>query len=134
MATVQQIVTRAYRKLGVAAVDETLSADEIAVGVDALNMMLHSWLLSSVDTGHTDVDPSDTFPLDPEFHEGVVYLLAARISSDYMVPQSFDADDWFRKIQAAYMTIAPVEMPNGLLKLPSQYARQKVARGGFGVG
>lgn len=133
MTTTQQIITRAYRKIGAAAKDETLDADDIANGLDALNSMLHAWKLAGVNVGHTDLEASDTFSLDPEYHEGVVYLLAARISPDYMVPAMFDADDWFRKIQAAYLQIEPAVIPDGILKLPSQWARRKVARGGFGI-
>ncbi len=57
-------------------------------------------------------------------------MLAARISPDYAVPPSFDADDWFRGFQAFNMTIDPVEMPGGILRMPSQFARQKFSRNG----
>ncbi len=125
------IVRRAYRKRGIAAVDTALEADDATEGNDALNAMIFGWKLRGVDTGHTTKELTDTFPLDPEFEEGTAFLLASRLSPDYMVPASFDADDWFRGFQAAYMTIEPATIPGGLLKLPSQYARRKGSRGGF---
>lgn len=120
MTTVNSVVTRAYRKLGVSGVGDTLTADEIAEGVDALNAMLHGWKLRGVDITHADAAAVDDFPLGDEFVEGAIYLLASRLSPDYMVPQAFDADDWFRGIQAAYMTIDEVAMPSALVNMPSQ--------------
>ncbi|WP_306127934.1 hypothetical protein [Roseovarius sp. MMSF_3350] len=121
MATVLDIVTRAYRKINVTAQDEDLNADDISVGVDAFNMMLHAWKLAGVDTEHTDVTSSDTFPLADEYQEGTVYLLASRLSPDYVRPQAFDADDWFRKMQAAYMEISASSVPTSLTRTPSRY-------------
>ena len=133
MATAYDIVLRAFRKIGVAATDEVLTADQIGNGLDALNMMMNGWVLAGVDTSHVDLSAGDDFPLPAQFEEGAVYLLAARLSPDYSIPPAFDADDWFRKFQSAYMLIDDVVMPRGLMKLPSQYSRRKVARGGFGV-
>lgn len=121
------IVTRAYRKLGIAGTGDTLSADELAEGVDALNAMIHAWKLAGVDTEHTTLASNDDFPLASEFEEGTVYLLASRLSPDYMVPASFDADDWFRKFQAAYMTIESVRMTM-FDRMPSTYTPSKQSR------
>lgn len=41
--TVLQIVTAAFRKINVIAVDETATADELANGIEALNWMLKAW-------------------------------------------------------------------------------------------
>lgn len=111
MTTIRDIIARAYRKIGVAAVDMELTADQVAHGLDAFNAMVHGWKLRGVDLAHSDVAATDAFPLGPEYVEGTVYLLAARLSPDYMVPPSFDADDWFRTFQAHNTTAAPVTMP-----------------------
>lgn len=113
------IITRALRKLGVVSADEDATADQEANALDALNMMMHAWKLRSVDIEHTDLASSDTFPLDPEFEEGTVYLLASRLSPDYQIPQSFDADDWFRTFQAAYPVSTAVTIPKGILRTPT---------------
>ena len=120
MATVQDIVTAAYRKVGLVAEDVDMSAAMLANGVDAFNRMLHGWKLRGVDVTHTDVAAGDAFPLDDEYQEGTVYVLAARISPDYTVPANFDADDWFRTIQAAYVEIDALTVPSTLLRTPSQ--------------
>lgn len=123
MATVQDIVTRAYRKINVVSEDEDLQPDTLANGVEAFNMMLHGWKLRGVDVEHVDLLAGDTFPLDPEFQEGTVYVLAGRLSPDYTTPANFDADDWFRTIQAAYVVIPSQEVPSALIRMPSRIWR-----------
>lgn len=123
MATAAQIVDRALRKIGVVASDTAATADESANGLEALNMMLAAWKLAGVDISHTALAAGDTFPLADEYEEGTVYLLASRIAPDYEVPQAFDADDWFRKIQAAYTSITAATIPTSLTRMPSQFQR-----------
>lgn len=120
MTTALEIVTAAQRKIGVVAEDETPTADQSANGLDALNRMMHAWALAGADTTHVTLALSDTFPLTARFEEGTIYLLASRLSPDYRAPATFDADDWFRKIQAAYTTITAATIPQALLKTPSQ--------------
>ena len=122
MATVQSIIIAALRKLAVASEDETPSDAMLANGLEAYNNMLSAWVLSGVDLEHTDQALTDTFPIGDEFREGTIYSLAGRLSPDYVVPAQFDADDWFRKIQAAYMTITDVEQPLALRRTSSQYS------------
>lgn len=115
MTTVSKIVTKALQKIGVASASQPVSATDLNDGIDALNMMLSAWKLAGVDTLHTVLVATDTFPLAAEFEEGTVYVLASRLSTDYEAPQGFDADDWFRKIQAAYLVINDVKMPSALM-------------------
>lgn len=121
MTTALDIVTRAMRKIGVTAQDEALQADEVSEAMDALNMMLAAWKLAGVDTSHTTLTAGDDFPLAAEFEEGTVYLLAEKLSTNYTRPVNFDADDWFRKIQAAYMEISASTVPTSLTRTPSRY-------------
>lgn len=120
MATVADVVRRAYRKIGVAASDNPLTANEMAEGVIALNMMLSGWRLRGVNTGYAPLEDSDDFPLSYEFEEGSAYVLAGRLAPDYEAPQSFDADDWFRTIQAAFMQIDEAGFDDALVVLPSR--------------
>ena len=123
MTTVNDIVTRALKKIGVVARDEAPEAYDIAEGVVAFNSMVHAWKLRGADFEHTDAAASDPFPFDPEFEEGTVYILASRLSPDYMIPPSFDADDWFRTFQAAKTTIPDSVLETALTDLPSRRAR-----------
>lgn len=123
MATMADIVRDALRKATVTAHDEPPTAEQMANGLNDLNAMMHGWALRGVDLAHTDLAASATFPLADEFREGTVYLLASRIKHDYNAPPTFDADDWFRGIQAAYMEIEQVTFDRALSVMPSQRRR-----------
>ena len=120
MTTVNDIVTLALRKTGVAAIGETPASEDAAEGLTAFNMMLHEWKLRGVNTYHSDQTLSDTFALAPEYEDGTVHMLAARLGATYKFPPGFDADDWFRAVQAAYATIDEVEIPSTLKETVSQ--------------
>lgn len=128
MATVEDIVTAAFRKIGVVSEDEDLQASTLSVGVDSYNRMLHAWKLRGVDVSHTTQVSTDTFPLAEEYEEGTIYVLASRLSPDYTVPANFDADDWFRTLQAAYMVIAESTISTALTRMPSRYWRDTRVR------
>lgn len=123
MATMLDIVTRAYRKIRVTGQDDPLDAGAASAGIDALNDMLHEWKTRGVDLAYSDLALTDTFPLDPQFREGTVYMLASRLSPEYARPREFDADDFFRTIQAAYMVIEEMTIPTGLRYLSSSVGR-----------
>lgn len=120
MTTTLDIINRAFRKIGIKAEDEALTADQVAHGLETLNMMLHGWELWGIDINHVDLATGSTFPFLPKFEEGTVYLLAERLFPDYSVPATFSADDFLRRIQAAYMVIPEAVMPRALLTTPSQ--------------
>lgn len=122
MTTVRDVCTRALRKIGVS--DVVADGDAISEALDAYNDMLHGWKILGADTEHTTQALADTFPLDPEFIEGTVYVLASRLSPNYEMPLSFDQEQWFVAIRAAFTTIEPVEMDAGLKNMPSQRFRR----------
>ncbi len=122
MATAQDIVTRALRKAGVVGHGENAASEDASAALEDLNMMLAAWKLSGVDITHTALSLADTFPLADDYEEGSVYMLASRILPDFKFPQAFDADDFFRKIQAAYTTtITDTTLAKALYKMPSRY-------------
>ena len=120
MATIRDIVTRASRKLAVGGVGVDLEEEEILEGVATINTMVWSWKLKSIDLAWTEKAADDTFPLADEYQEGIIYLLAGRLSPDYREPASFDADAWFRNIQNANPVTAKATIPSGLTTMPSQ--------------
>lgn len=122
MATVEDIVNRAFKKIAIVSRDETAEPFDLSEGVTAYNSMIHAWRLAGVDFEFTDQTASDAFTLGDEYQEGVVYNLASRLSPDYVTPANFDADDWFRKFQAAQMVIADVEQPLALRRTSLQYS------------
>lgn len=104
MTTARDIVEQAYRKIGVVASDEAMTADQAANGLIALNNMMHGWAVSGVDVLHSDLLSGSEFPLLPRFREGTVYMLAARIAPEYGLG-AMDAGEFMRGLQAHYMRI-----------------------------
>ena len=125
MATALDLITRAFRKLGIVARDTPLPAEDAAHGLDALNAMLFEWELRGLGHEHTalvlgdDVEISTVTRQEP-FHEGIMLCLAAKLAPDYGIPLTFDADDAFRQIQATLMTPPTVIFSGALLRMPSQ--------------
>lgn len=119
MTTAHDIIIRAYRKIGVAAHDEEITADEAATGLDALNEMMSAWELDGITLtpAFADLQTSDTFPLADKFREGTIYLLASRLAPEFAVPATFDADDFFRKMQAEYIAVAESAVDTALTYL-----------------
>ena len=105
MTTARDIVERAFRKLGVVASDEPMTADQAQNGLDTLNMMMHAWMLDGIDVGHIDLQLADQFSLEPQFAEGTVYLLAERLSPDYSAPANFDPREFKKRLSAAFLII-----------------------------
>lgn len=116
----REIVRLAYRKLGIQTNTAPITGPQMSEGVTALNMMLHGFKSRGVDLAHADLEPEDDFSLPQEFHEGVVYMLAERMSPDYMIPPQFDTRAWWRAMQARYWQAPISENPAELLRLPSQ--------------
>lgn len=119
MTTVRDVIERAYRKIGVVASDEPMTADQADAGADALNMMMHGWKLDGIDIAHVDVVLSDEFPMEPMFHEGTVYMLASRLAPDYS-GASFNTSEFMQRLSAYYLIVDDVDMPLALLRTPSQ--------------
>jgi hypothetical protein len=120
MTTALEIVERAFRKINVKAEDEGLTADQIAHGLQTLNSMMHGWELWGILTTHVDMAVDTVFPLAAKFEEGTMYCLAMRLAPDYVAPVGFNADDFLRRIQAAYIIIPEAAIPKALLRTPSQ--------------
>lgn len=125
MATVRDVVTRACRKVGLVSANEPLDADMAQSGLDAFNEMLFGWKSQGVDVTHTEQALDDTFAIADQHREATVYLLAAKLADEFMVPHSINVVEWFRPIQAAYMTIATVALPKATYVVPSADAHEE---------
>jgi predicted phage gp36 major capsid-like protein len=124
MTTVREIVAAAHRKLGVLAHDENMSSDMAAVGVEAFNFMVSGWKAHGVDVSHTDQVLDDNFALAGEFREGAVFLLAQMLQPEYRFPVGFNADYFWRMLQAEYDTVQELTVPQALQRPPSREDRE----------
>ncbi len=116
MATVRDIVQRAYRKIGVVATDEAMTADQAQVGVEALNMMMAALELEGIDVAWADAELSDQFAMEAKFHEGCVYMLAGRLAPDFSFP-SFNDSAFKRGLAAAYLIVPDMQIDRALLRI-----------------
>lgn len=115
MATVSKIIERAFRKIGVKSEDEALTADQQQAGLDAMNELVTGWQLHGINVSIYDMRATDEFPLAPRFEEAVIYMLASRLSPEYVVPAGFDYDAFLRLIQAQFVVV-PTSKVDGMLK------------------
>ncbi len=116
MATAQEIVTRAFKRLNIIRPNANPSATQAQYGLDALNEMIDSWAAFGVDV-------TLDIPLAVRHERGIVALLAVRLSGDYGIDPKpsivIDAKNGWTGIQAAYI-VAPVADFDAALKvLPS---------------
>jgi hypothetical protein len=113
MATCRDIVQAAFRKIGVVASDEPMTADQAAEGMFALNMMMSALALEGIDVAWNEAELPDQFDMLPEFHEGLVYMLASRLSPNYSQP-GFDDSAFKRGLAAAYLIIPDAKLDRAL--------------------
>jgi hypothetical protein len=122
MATVRDLVEAAYRKIGVVATDEAMTADQSTIGRDTLNRMMHGLVLEGIDTGYTDLDLADQFSLDARFDEGIVYMLASRLAPDFNRP-GFDERRFRQGLANAFLIVPEVDIDTAVRRTPSQWRR-----------
>lgn len=115
MATCRDIVERAFRKIGVVASDEAMTADQAQIGMDALNMMMAAFELDGIDVAWSEAELSDQYAMEPKFHEGAVYMLASRLAPDFSAP-GFDVSRFKAALSAAYLIVPDVAIDRALLR------------------
>ena len=125
MTTAATIIARAFRKIGVTSEDEAPTADMAASGLSALNEMIGDLVARGVSIPDAALDADDEIPLDRVFDEAQIMLLASRLAPEYGVQVAIDAERWFLRIRAAYMSIPTAEIPRSLRTTPSQLPRNR---------
>lgn len=116
-ATASDIVARAFRRLGIKAEDETLSADQAAHGLDVLNSMMAEWRLHGINYDHASLANNDPFPLSDSFIPATVTLLAGELAPDYGAPVALDLLGAKALLQMNLIPpIAPVSVDTFLLR------------------
>jgi hypothetical protein len=117
MATPQQIVTRALRRLNVIPAGGTPSAEDVDEGVEALTAMVNSW--------EADGLTGDILPLDARFEAGVVAMLAVRVAGEYgKEPDAVlvrDAENGWTQISSAFFAV-PASRFDSALKYTGHYS------------
>jgi hypothetical protein len=117
MSSSAQIVTRAYKRLGLVEPGEDPAADMAADGLAALNAMLASWAAHGVNV-------SPDVPLPAKHEKGVTALLAVDLSAEYpgsLTPRvEADAADGWQALQADYISAPLATFDCALVGMPSK--------------
>lgn len=83
MATARDIVTRALRRIGYLDAGNAAKSDDAASALATLNGMMHAWAGRGLTYTHTTLTINATFPLLDKHHEGVIAMLAVRLTDDF---------------------------------------------------
>lgn len=113
MVTVTDIISAAYRKIGVSGRGQEMTGEDAVTGLETLNAMIHAWRLEGIDFSASlsvlddayDWTGAQDFPLPAAFREGVIYCLADRLAPEYDLPPSFDVTAFKSMMRAALVEI-----------------------------
>ena len=86
MAMNSQIVLSAYRRVGIVAADEPMTAEQQNSGLDELRAMVRSWETWGIKAGPGDFNPDEAFPLPEMFEDGSATILAGRLAEMHGLP------------------------------------------------
>lgn len=116
MATATQIATGALKRLRVIGAGETPAAADVADATTALYQMINSWDAEGLE--------GDILPLDDRYEAGIIAMLAVRLAGDYGkqidVVLAKDADDGWKRLQAAYIQPVTPTFDWALIRTPSR--------------
>jgi hypothetical protein len=112
---VSAIVDAAYRKIGVVGHGMDATAEQVAAGAQAFNLMIQGWRLEGIDFWLSPtVDPLATLddyaltedaPIPSAFLEGTIYCLATRLAPEFTVPPQFSEEQFLPRMRAALVKI-----------------------------
>jgi len=124
MATMRDVITGAYARLGLLPLGQNLDPDRAAAGLAALNDLFASWTAQGVAIGiPSSLQLSDDFPLDPQHLQGVKAMLAVQLASnsgiEALASVQREAKRSWDAILAQYVTAPNADRDDGLTWLPS---------------
>lgn len=124
MTTARDVIKRSLQRLEILAHDEEPDANMADNALTELNNMMFGWEARGVDVEHTSLEINDDIELEAKWHQGLGYLLAEHIGSEWgasLKPMDQqEAMRWWGNLAAAYMVIDEVTIPKSLTTLPSQ--------------
>lgn len=116
MATATEIATYALKRLRVIGAGETPAAADVADATLALNQMIKSWDAEGLE--------GEVLPIDDRYEAGLVAMLAVRLAGDYGktvdAVLARDADDGWKRLQAAYIQPVTPTFDWALIRTPSR--------------
>jgi len=127
MTTARDVITGAYRRLGLLPLGANLDPARAVAGLEAYADMLAGWAADGIDTGGVTPETADLdndFPLSPRFVEGAKALLAIELASQSGIEALPSIKSRAKKAYAAILAAsvaAPAAAQDAALtRLPSQ--------------
>jgi hypothetical protein len=125
MTTAREIISGAYRRLGLLPLGAELDPDRAAAGLTAYNDMLNAWAADGISPASAPLAFSlgDAFPFLPQFVEGAKAILAVELASASGIEAQPSTQKRARKAYAAllayYVSAPQAGQDNGLTRMPS---------------
>lgn len=128
MATAQDIIKGAMRKLGVLASNEEPSAEDATDGLEALNDMCNAWDGQDIYTGFSTLAAvTDDFVLEERHHGAAKAMLAVYMAPNFGASVSKElaqqAYQGALALKADYRPIETLQVDTALQFMPSQGRR-----------
>ncbi len=123
--TANEILTRAMRRIKVLAGEEAMASAELSDGLTLMNGTMHGFNARGINYAHADLTSSDAINMPDELMEGLVWLIAEALASDY--GYEFTAQEQGRlidaknQLQAAYWMQPPADTEPLLRPWPARY-------------
>lgn len=128
MTPAADVIRRALDILPVIAAGEAIQPEDMAVGLEKLNDLLHGLRRRGVNYAHQTIPTtSDPVPMPDQDIFDVSRLLAASLAEVFGVPVP-DASSSLRALQAAYLGLSPSRVDGPLDRTPAsaRYRTQTV--------
>lgn len=112
MATVDSVVTRALKEIGVLAAGEVANGDDLTDAIEALNQMLAAWPHDGIKVPVFTLNSGETLPYPENHTDPIMFNLAVRLSGMFesnLRPATIGfAENGYRNLQNYY--VSPPEM------------------------
>ncbi|MFT4078685.1 hypothetical protein [Rhodomicrobium sp.] len=127
MTTARDVITGAYRRLGLLPLGANLDPARAVAGLQAYGGMLAAWAADGIVAGNVTpetADLDDDFPLPPCFVEGAKALLAVELASESGIEAQPSIQSRAKKayaaMLAAFVAAPEASQDRALTALPSQ--------------
>jgi hypothetical protein len=80
MTIMREFIRRAYRRIGVVASDEPMTADQLDVGMQEFASLLRAWDGWGIKSAPVDITAESAFPMADAFEDHAGTILASRLA------------------------------------------------------
>lgn len=113
MATANDVITAAGRRIGVLAGEEVFTAADMADALGRLNDMMHAFNVNGIHYAHTTLALTDTVNVPDELIDSLKWLMADTLVNDYEVTltprQAVQIADSKNNLQGYYWIQPPAD-------------------------